>query len=506
MTYLIPRRLRTTAAGLFIGFVSLAIPLLRDFHWESAGVAALVVSVMAALLSARRSESFFNVWRKCLGLITGWAVPLIVYAFLTNCLSFDGAAYWLFGPIPSMFLGWAIGRLVRIFNFRFRKGIVVSVILGVAIIPVLVEFFMFPQLYFFNHIWGYWPGPIYDELVPFDNRLIIFRGITFFWVLALWAVPHFFEENVYRWITIFAALCIMFSYLHISNWGLIAPEERLQSELGAFHETKHFKIFYSAGSVDQEILEKWENMHEEHLSGISKILDIDHSHYLANKIHSYVYHDAMQKKKLTGAGQTSYVPVWIGQDQTHITHNQLSRVLKHELVHIVAKQFGNWFGASTSIGLVEGVAVAIDPDRYRSTIDQLVAAREDWPVEVEIRRLFSPGGFYSVAGPISYVVSGSFVKHLLENYPVENFKMAYRIGNIEQAYAPHTLEELIATWHRHLATVDVDEEDERLSVALFRTESIFQKPCPRVDQQRRFRDQLTMDADYRSDSSEAPCS
>jgi len=494
------------AAGLLIGFVSLAIPLLRDFHWESAGAAALVVTFMAALLSVKRSVSSFTVLRKCTGLLTGWAIPLFVFAFFTNCLSFDGAAYWLFSPLPSMFLGWAVGRLVRNFNFKFRRSTVISIILSIAIIPVLVEFFMFPQLYFFNHVWGYWPGPIYDEYVPFDNRFLIFRGITFFWVLILWSIPGFFNEMIYRWITVLALFSILFSYIHASDWGLIAPEERLQSELGAVIETDHFRIFYTSGTVDTEILEGWANDHEEHLASISNALEIDKTRYLSEKIHSYVYQDARQKKKLTGAGQTSYVPVWIGQDQMHIASAQLNRVLKHELVHIIAKQFANWFGASTSIGLVEGLAVAIDPDRYSSTIDQLVAAHEVWPDEAGIRRLFSPGGFYAVAGPISYVVSGSFVKHLLENYPVENLKQAYRTGNIEQAYAPYTLEQLTDSWHRYLATVDVDEEDARRSVALFSTDSIFQKPCPRVDQQRRFREQFAGFSQYHSNTLQVPCS
>lgn len=474
--------------------------MLRDFHWESAGMAALVVSIVAAFLAAKGSGRSVSVLGKSSGLLIGWALPLLVYAFFTNCLSFNGTAYWLFGPFPSMFLGWAIGRLADHFQLKSRKISIMAVLLSIAILPVLVEFFIFPQLYFFNHIWGYWPGPIYDEFVPFDSRLIIFRGITFLWVLILWAIPHFFEENVYRWITILAILCIMFSYLHISNWGLIATEDRLQAELGALYETEHFKIFYSAGSVDYKTLEEWESRHEEHLIEISNVLDIDHRRYHSHKIHSYVYQDVTQKKKLTGAGQTSYVPVWINQDQMHIARDHLERVLKHELTHIVAKHFGNWFGASTSIGLVEGLAVAVDPDRYRSTVDQLVAARKDVPDVVEIRRLFSPAGFYAVAGPISYVVSGSFVKYLLENYSVEKFKSAYRTGNIERAFAPHTLEELTASWHQYLATVEVGEEDQRRSVALFRTESIFQKPCPRVDRQRRLRDQFTMYGDSRFNS------
>ena len=489
---LIPSRFRTLAAGLIIGLISLAIPLLRDFHWESAGLASLIITFYAAVLASGGKENTLSTWRKCTGLIIGWAIPLILFALFTNCMSFDGVAFWLAGPFPSILLGWSIGRLVLHFKVRKRKTVICAVILSIAILPTLYEFLHFPQLYFFNHVWSYWPGPIYDEIVSFDSRLLLFRGITLFWVTTLWAIPHMFDQKIYRWIAILSLLSIIASYLHATEWGLVAPEERLQAELGALHETDHFKIFYTAGTVEPEELEQWEQKHEQFLKDITETLEIDLSLYHTEKIHSYIYDNQTQKKWLTGAGQTSYVPVWISQDQMHIARINLNRVLKHELVHIVAKQFGNWFGASSSIGMIEGLAVALDPDRYKSTLDQLVAAQEPWPDSFEIRRVFTPVGFYTSAGPISYLLSGSFVQFLLENYPVEKFKEAYRTGNLDIAYSPTTLEEVTAEWHRHLETVELAKEDRARSAFLFKTPSIFEKPCPRVERVREIRDQLTM--------------
>jgi hypothetical protein len=502
----IPDRFRTFLIGFIIGLATLPIPLLRDFHWESAGIAALVAAFYAGIAASSKTAETQHVIRDVTGLLMGWAVPLIIFAFATNCMSFDGTAFWIFGPFPSMLLGCAIGRMIKHLNLTRRKSYVSLTLILIAITPTLIEFLTFPQLYFFNHVWSYWPGPIYDEIVHFDGRLILFRGITFFWIFILWSLPHFFDEKLYRWITLLSLLALMFSYLNTSSWGLIAPEQRLQSELGGMAETDHFRIFYTAGSVEPDTLTHWKALHEQHLQSITESLEIDISTYRSEKIHSYIYQDADQKKMLTGAGQTSYVPVWITQDQTHIAQNHLNRVLKHELVHIAGKQFGNFFGASINIGLVEGLAVALAPERYRSTIDQLVAAREDWPDADELKRLFSPIGFYTAAGPVSYVISGSFVKHLIENYPVDNFREAYRTGNIEQAYAPLTFEDLAAGWHSHLAGIELEEEDIRRSAALFRSPSIFDKPCPRVDRQRELGEQLTMDGNrFRNDLHVQPC-
>lgn len=474
---------RALAVGILIGLVSLLIPLLRDLHWESAGLSSLVIAFYGGMRSANTKTSLRFV-RDGLGLCLGWFLPLWVFALWTNCFSFDGLAYWVLGPLPSLLFGGVVGRLCRSFQFTCTRFITFIVLTAVAIVPTLIEFLSFPQLYFFNHVWSYWPGPIYDEIVHFDSRLIAYRSLTFFWILVLWSLPAFFKNTISKWILLLGVTAIMFTYLNASAWGLILSEERLKNHLGAQYETEHFLISYPPGIFDPSKRVQIGEQHESYLTEIFDILKLDKDYYRQNKIHSYLYADNEQKKRLTGAGQTSFVPVWLEQDQTHISFNSYQRVLKHELVHILAKRFGNWFGASNSIGLVEGLAVALAPERYPSSIDPLVAARTEWPDHEEIKKLFSPAGFYQTAGPISYLISGSFVRHLIKHYPVDLFKRAYRTADLESAYHPLTLENLVHTWHVHLDTVNIDPEDRRRSASLFNTPSILEKPCPRVVKQR----------------------
>lgn len=474
---------RTLAVGLLIGSLSLLIPLLRDLHWESAGLASLIASFYGGVTSTTTSSSRRTL-RKGLGLIIGWMVPLLIYALWTNCFSFDGLAYWILGPLPSLIFGGSIGRLSRSFRLTYKRFYTILILSAVTIIPTLIEFSSFPQLYFFNHVWSYWPGPIYDEIIHFDTRLIGFRSLTFFWILVLWAIPDFLENRLSRWILLAGMTAIMFSYLNASAWGLISPEERLQNQLGNVVETEHFLIFYPADISRDFDQAQQGTQHESYLAEITDILELDMDHYRSNKIHSYIYSNDEQKKRLTGAGRTSYVPVWLQQDQTHISFNSLNNSLKHELVHIIAKRFGNWFGASTSIGLVEGLAVALSADRPPTSVDHLVAARPDWPNHEEMRSLFNPAGFYQTAGPVSYVISGSFVRHLINHYPVDHLKRAYQSGSLESAYSPLNFNELIGTWHTHLDTISVDSEDRIRAAELFSTPSILEKPCPRVEKKR----------------------
>src|SRR5699024_8322223 len=180
------------------------------------------------------------------------------------------------------------------------------------------------------------------------------------------------------------------------------------------------------------------------------------------KIESYLYANAQQKKRLTGAKFTSYVPVWLQQDQLHIAKQQLGS-LKHEMVHVLAKQFGNRMrNASWSIGLVEGLAVALAGDvSSRSTINQIVAAEKPWPNTAEMKHALSLLGFYGGRSTVNYTTTGSFVRYLLQNYPAAYFKKAYRTSDIDAAY-PQSFAELVAGWHQVLAAAVVDSLDKQV--------------------------------------------
>jgi hypothetical protein len=294
-------------------------------------------------------------------------------------------------------------------------------------------------------------------------------------------IPSMYESRQNLAILLLALFSLFFFYSQASDWGLIAPEQRLQQQLGAVHESEHFRVFYDPTAISPDSVNTWVDIHEIYLSEITEKLEIDKSVYQTSPIHSYLYRDADQKKKLTGAGVTSYVPVWLEQDQMHMALDHTAGVLKHELVHVVAKQFGNTFGAS-KIGLVEGLAVAVAPERFRgATIDQMVAAREPYPEADELTSLFGFAGFYSYPGVVSYTVTGSFIKFLIDTYPVNNLKKAYETGNIPEAYKPVSMSELTEAWHNHLNTVPVDSALIARADRVFSRPSIFQKPCPRVE-------------------------
>ncbi|HET8865306.1 MAG TPA: hypothetical protein VFM80_06370 [Gracilimonas sp.] len=463
---------------VLIGLALLPIPLLRDFHFESAMLAGTIGCFWAGVRSAKHSSDsdIFDAVRILRYLYLA-GLPLFLFSLFTSCLTIVGVGFWIFIPFPSVFFGIAFGRLIRKFKFPFPKAITFAALLFCAAGIWLIEFFSFPQVYFYNHVWGLWPGPIYDEAVNITGSFLYFRWLTFLWIILLWILPEWNRDLQTKLITGLTLFSLIFSYLNLDEAGVISPRETIQQQLGGHHQTEHFEIFYDEKFYSDDEISYWAAKHEFHFQQITELLDIEWPE--ERKVESYLYAHAWQKKKITGAKFTSYVPIWLEKDQLHIAKQQLEGVLKHELVHVISKQFGNrLFNGSWSIGLVEGLAEGIAKDASgRTTLHQIVAAEKPFPTEQAMKSALSFSGFYKSAGAISYTTAGSFVEYLLAEYPTAQFKEAYRTADIESAYS-RSFNELVSGWHQTLESTPLDSVDRQVSEFIFAQRSLFQKSCP----------------------------
>jgi hypothetical protein len=464
-----------------LGVTLLFFPLIRDFHFESAFIATILGCFWASISLSKKSSDDSDLARilYILGKVFLIGIPPFIYSLAAGCFTFDGFAFWILLPMPSVFLGGAIGRLFR--KLSFSKPTLFS-ILTLAIWGIgvwLIEFFTLPQVYFFNHIWGAWPGPIYDETLTVGESLLFFRWMTGLWIILIWILPSWNSSIQNKMVTFLAFICLMLSYLNLNELNIVSPRQSLQEQLSGLYSTEHFDIFYDEGSFSEHSIEFWAAKHEFYFDQIVTQLDVDWP--TGRKIESYLYQNAWQKKKLVGAKFTSYVPIWLEQDQLHIAKQHLEGVLKHELVHAISKQFGNsLFYGSWSIGMIEGVAEGIAKDASsESTLDQIIAAESTYPTSEEILSSLSISGFYSSASSISYTTAGSFVQFLIENYPVDHFKMAYSTNNFEESYTV-SFDQIVTDWHQYLDSIEVDSVDRQISEFIFSQRSLFQKHCPHV--------------------------
>lgn len=459
------------------------MPLIGNFHVDSAVLASLVGCFWAgwkACYKKYHNSSDIKEATNIYVYILVAGVPLLISDLVLGCFSIHGLGFWIIYPLPGIFFGYAVGRFLRILEFSHRRLWVISILIVIAVGTILFELFTYPQVYFFNHVWGGWPGPIYDEAVRLNSSAIYFRTLTLLWIFVLWHIPYINRSKIKVGIVVVSVFALIIGYLRSNQIGAVSSRDHLQYVLGGTKETDHFKIYYDrSGYADYEI-DLLASEHEFYLDRITDMLKVDKPDS-SNKIESYLYAHPWQKKKLVGAKYTSYVPVWLKQDQIHIAKQQLDSSLEHELVHIVAKSFGNkLFNASWSIGMIEGLAVAVTGgNALQSTIDQVVVSEKPYPSAEELQHTFSPLGFYGGRSGVNYITSGSFVRYLLNEYPAENLKRAYGSAHIAQAYNTNW-EILTNQWHSALDTVETDTLDRQIASRIFGIPSLFEQDCPRV--------------------------
>lgn len=462
---------------LLAGILLLPFPLLGDLHIESAMLAAVIGAFAGGWIGSSPSEHpDARRLVRLFGAVALAGLPLLTWSLFTGCFSIDGLSFWLLYPFPSVGFGFAAGRLIRHFPVSRPRLLCILFLTLLALGTFLTEFFTLPQIYFFNHVWGGWPGPLYDEVVEAGRGLLWYRGLTVAWSLLFWFLPSAERAASARWIVAVAGILLAVGYTQLTEMRIITPESHIRSELGGRHATEHFTLWYDRDRYSDFEVERTGAELEFYLQNMSRILELETPD---ETVHTYLYAHPWQKKRLTGAKFTSYVPVWLERDQLHVARGQIEQSLRHELVHVLAKAFGNrLINASWSIGLVEGLAVALAPDRNsRSTVDQLVASQKPWPDAEEIRRVFSFTGFYGGRSAVNYHVSGSFVGFLLQRHPVSRFKEAYRTGDLDGPW-PVPLDSLVAQWHRHLETVPVDEVAAARAEQVFGIPSLLETDCP----------------------------
>ena len=478
------RTLRPYLISLAVGTLCLFVPLLRNFHLESA-MAASVAGSIAAIARANKlsytslaaTSQALRAFFKISSYLYLAALPLLASDLITGCFSVHGLGFWLLIPLPAILLMFSASRLIRLYKLPVPSILAALLFVLIAIGQWLIEFYTFPQVYFYNHIWGYWPGPIYDETVTLPFAMIYFRLLTLAWILLLWFIPEMSRSRISKWVLGLSFLLLAIGYSQLQEMRLITPRKQLKSAFGGQIQTEHFTIYYDDRLYDCDQIKYWASRHELYYKQITEALNLFPD--AGPRIESYIYAHPWQKKKWVGAKYTSYVPVWQQQDQLHLAYPQLRSSLKHEMVHVIAKSFGNrLINASWNIGMVEGLAVALAPDVHNElTLDQIVAGGKPYPEARQIKNMMSFGGFYLGRSNVGYLTAGSLIQYLLNEYDPASFKRAYRTNNLQEGY-DRPVDSLIAGWHSHLQNTPVDSAARATADRLFGMASIFEKPCP----------------------------
>jgi hypothetical protein len=458
--------------SLALSLILTQVPLFNTLGYESSLVLGVVLPFFVGLLSATslsRAEKFSS------AVSTLLAPPLVMLVnmlFVRNCSYLEGLGFYVLAVGFGSLFAYALMRFLKSLNFKFTIALYVSLYVGIVFLPTLYRFYFTPQIFFFNHIFGFFSGAIYDDAIELEWRYVLLRieTLLFSAFLLLFSFrQRFSKRDLIVLMISFGPLILPFE-LGSDEFGFTSSHKVLSKALIPIDADGHWRISPQADSLTRA---RTALRLEQELRDLKNTLALD----TLPSISIFIYPNADEKRKYTGAENVEFTKTW--RNEIHITEQSFQSTIRHELVHILLARYGiSGLGLSSSIGLVEGIAVAFESPDFDWTPHELAAALlKNNLAPKNIESLLGSFGFWTGLGVTSYTLMGSFVRYLVDTYGIESFKSVYATSNFTRVYNK-PINGLMLEWKEFLLEQTVPPALDSAVVYRFKRKTIFQTECP----------------------------
>lgn len=487
---------------LLVALVATQLPLLHSLGYEFAVLMGVLVAWTGGpvfLTLARRLRRLPAV-SALRGVLRDWwalaslgllllfppaAVMVVAMTFIRNCAPLEGGALYLLIPgAGALFIAAVVVLLST--AFRRRPGWVLFALLLALLAQPFVEILTQPQLYAYNHVFGMFVGLSWDQLPPPLGTLLLFRGLTFSFVVMMLAVTAALRtlarpsrgstRIALAFVFVLGLLPGALLLRQADALGFRNSEAHLRTVLHATLRTEHFDIHYDPASVAAGDLAFIADEHEFQFSEVRAALNIRYS----RRITSWLYPDDETKGRLFGTVTSEVARPWLAE--MHIGIDAIEASLRHELVHVMAAEFGpHYIGVPflRVLGLTEGLAMAVEWRSGERSLHEQSAAMLHYGLLPPVSSFIGTAGFLGGASSVGYVSSGSFTRWLMDSRGVEAVKRCYAADDIEGTLGT-TYARLEEEWHAWLRTVERRTPDSVATLNLFRAPSLFTTMCARA--------------------------
>lgn len=497
--------LLAAGAGLVaaLGFRLAGLPLLEAPGWEL-GMAAAFLGVVAGtplgIAGARRELASGRV--SVVGAFAGAAGGAVLLqaalvagaalrtAFLTPCSVGFGLPFVPVVALPSALAAAGLGVLA---GFAGRGRLLVSGALAVgglaaSLSATLLEGWLGPASYLLDPFLGIWPGPIYDEALVFDRRLVLFRLGTLAWTAALLGAagavaarrrtpPSRSRSGVV--LAAVALLVVAALRLAGARSGDLATRAVMDRILGGRLTGARCDLHFPREKPAADAERLFRDC-EADVAEIAAALGIPNPPL----VKVWVHRSPEEKRRLVGAGRTEFTKPWLAEIQV-LDAPGGPPALRHEIVHAVGGSVAGGplgvparFGVLVDAGLIEGLAVALEVPRGEWTVHEWARSMKDLGLLPPAARLVEPAGFFSAPAARAYGAAGSFLAFLIEQRGPEPVLRAYAGAPFAVAFgAP--MEELERSWHAFLDGLTVPPGLAAAAEARFRPAGLLGRRCAR---------------------------
>jgi tetratricopeptide (TPR) repeat protein len=349
------------------------------------------------------------------------------------CSITDGLLFYLFITVPSVFIGAALALLSIFVSRKLRHLVFILIFLAVLSITFF-ELYYNPQIYFYNPVYAYFPGTLYDEALSIDQKLMIYRAINFIFFGIIYFISLkvlFNKSTLSKRLVIYLTVLTASLFLYFSpDFGFSTTQNKLRHVLNRRVSTEHFDIYFSQDIKDDRI--KIITLHHEYYFNVlSKFYQINPR----GKYISFIFGNNDQKKKYFGSENADVSKPWLRE--TFTSADDYDVTLRHEIAHCFAGEFG-WsifhVAGNFNPALIEGAAVAGSPDYDLNSVHYLASLAYNNGYKVNLGNLFSGMNFFGQTSGLSYIYAGSFCNYLINTYGINQFKKLYSTLEFKTIY------------------------------------------------------------------------
>ena len=485
-------------ADVVTAVVCAFLPLADHIGFEFALALTIVNAIFApaAGASSIRQEHFRSRSERAFGLAAAaagvYATLLLLFPtglMLLNglrrptCDPGSGLLWMLALPLPTAVLAAATGGVARtLAKTQLGTGVWVAVLEIIPLLLGLSTLYWGPSFFLFDHFFGYFPGPLYDEVVTISWTLLAFRGLTLLWavVACLLCAALAIDgagRRANRGITaaVLALALLGISFFAGTRIGFRTTEASLADALGGVRTADGLEIHYPREWTERSV----EMVVRDAVFRASQVQhELELSHPAPVKV--WMYRSAEEKRRLVGAASTSFSKPW--RHEVHVNASPFPHnVLRHELVHAFGAEIGRGpfrvpGGLIPNSPLIEGFAVALDLDTDGLTLAQWAKAMRDLKLAPDVTALFSTWGFMTAAPARAYEYAGAFLRFIDEHYGRAKLLELYSTGDLTRIAPP---EELVAEFGKALDATGLTPAERATAQRHLARPSVFRRRCAR---------------------------
>lgn len=467
-----------------VNFLLILFPLTNSLGYEFSVANSLILFLIGGTFAVSYSKkngtgifSFLSLKWKNLTIIV--LVPFIIgflaSVFYSRCPIKDGLSFYLVITVPSFVYGIVSGFISSVISKRYRMVIFGGIFVSLLFI-VLFEFYFNPQVYFYNPLFGFFPGTIYDEDIEVNWMVVLSQVYNLIFFTSVFISLKFLEkkkQSNFTQLISLGALLILFVLVK-PFLGLATNSWRMNRELNSKVVTQHFEIMFSP-DVNQNEKKFISLLHECYYEQVTEML----GGYSAGRINSFVFNSKDQKGRLFGAANANVAKPWL--NAIFINKDYFPKSIKHEIVHVIASKFG-YSPLKVADGfnpaMIEGMAMLVENDFDEFQADRIAKLAYNTGFKVNVNKLFSGLNFFSSYSSLAYIYSGAFLKYLYNEFGIEKIKKIYRNSDWKKIYGVE-INDLVSRFEKSLQNEN-SLRDSNKAQLYFGGQTIFTKVCPRM--------------------------